>query len=479
MFKNPWLLLIVLWALVPFGCKTPVSQMTKTKVLPEVKAPDLPTAKTKTPRPLLPYEKYTLDNGLEVILSVDKSTPFVAVNVWYQVGAVNEVPHKTGLAHLFEHLMFEGSRQYGASQHFKLLEKAGAFDINASTSFDRTNYYQTVPKSRLEEVLSLESSRMYFLVIDQAKLDEQRAVVMNERRQRYDNAPYGLASVEVWQSLFGRNHPYYGKVIGSMKDLNAATLSDVQGFYDVHYGPENASLALVGDFDPVQAKVLINKYFSTLPKGKKIATPQIPNPTIQSQEILVVEEKLGKLPLIRIHYLTPSLFQLGDADMDILGHILTGGAFGRLTKAITRDKNLASSVSAYQQSMEQVSVFTIDALLNPGVNEQKVLHEIDTVLASISSNPPQQQEIDRARNYILKEQYFSLEALGGNSGRAELLQTYNRFAKTPGFLEADAKRYNMVDQSSLKRYAEQFLKKESRKILIANPISPAVAQKGK
>jgi zinc protease len=427
---------------------------------------------------LLPHEKYTLDNGLDVILSVDKSMPFVAVNVWYQVGSVSEKPHKTGLAHLFEHLMFEGTRQVPASQHFRLLEKAGAFEVNASTSFDRTNYYQTVPKSQLELALSLESSRMFFLAIDQHKLDEQRAVVRREREQRTETAAYGLATQKLWQSVFAKPHPFFGKVIGSHEDLMAASLDDVQDFYDLHYGPQNASLTLVGDFDEAEAKALINKYFATLPKGEKVPEPILPKFSINKQEIIRVDEKLGKLPLVRIHYLTPALFQPGDAEMDVIAHILTGGEYGRLTKAITRDKQLASAVSAYQQSMDQLSVFTIDAMLNPGVNENLVIEEIDKVIADLLAVPPSQIEIERARNSILKTQLFSLQSIGGHSGRAELLQIYNRFAKNPDYIKQDIMRYQVVDQKALESYAKSYLSKEARKVLIAKPSVPHVAAKG-
>lgn len=427
----------------------------------------------------IPNEKYTLDNGLTVILAEDHTTPFVASSVWYQVGSVSEQPQKTGLAHLFEHLMFEGSRQVKASGHFKYLENAGAFDVNATTSFDRTNYYQTVPKNQLELVLSLESSRMYFLELTQKKLDEQRAVVRREREQRFETTPYGLAALTLWQSIFPKGHPYYGRVIGSHEDLEAASLGDVQGFYDEFYGPSNACLTLVGDFDSNQAKSLINKYFATLPKTKIEITPKLPAVVIDQQEIIRVDEKLGKVPLLRIQYLSPALFKSGDAEMDVLAHILTGGEYGRLTKALTRDQRLASSVSAYQQSLEQLSTFTIDARLNPGVDDNEVIKTIDKVLAELITNPPTALEIDRARNSILTDQFFGLQNLGGYSGRAELLQSYNRFAKNPDFIQQDVMRFRRIDSKALVLAAQHFLKiQQARKILIAKPASNHVAKKG-
>lgn len=424
----------------------------------------------------LPNNHYYLDNGLKVIFSKDPS-PFVALNLWYQVGANNEEPNKTGKAHLFEHLMFEGSKHISDPPgHFRILEKAGGFGINASTSFDRTNYYETVPKNELERVLSMESSRMFFLDITQAKLDEQREVVRREREQRYETQPYGMATLKLWESIFPKNHPMHGRVIGSHEDLKASSLNDVQSFYDRYYGPSNACLTLVGNFDEDEAKKLINKYFASLPKTEPIKPAVVPEVKIDGQEIIKFDEKLGKVPLIRFQYITPALFAPGDAELDVLAHILAGGEFGRLTKAITRDKPLASSVSAYQQSLEHLSVFSIDVVLNPAVEANAVISEVDQVLASLVSEPVQELEIDRARNSILTDQFFGLQEL---SARAEMLQIYNRFAKNPDSINQDFERYRAVDQESIKVSAQKYLPVgQGRKILIAQPASNSVATKG-
>jgi zinc protease len=421
----------------------------------------------------LPVEKYVLDNGLTVLLSQDHHTPFVTVNIWYYVGSINEQSGKTGLAHFFEHLMFEGSKH--VAEQFRVLENAGAFDVNASTNFGQTIYHETLPKNKLELPLSLESSRMSFLTINQEKLDEQRKVVLRELEQRILTTPYGEAIFKLWQNMFGENHPFHGRVIGSPKDLEKARLEDVQSFYDQHYGPSNASLALVGDFKKEEAKTLINKYFATLPKTKKEVEPILPSVVLKKQEIIHVEEKLGKLPFIRIQWVTPALFKPGDAELDVLSIILTGGEYGRLTKAITRNKHLASSTSAYQQSFGQLSVFTIDALLNQGIKEQDVLQEIDNVLLELVKNPPTIVEIDRARNSILTKQFFGLQSLGN---RAELLQTYERFANNPDFLMQDVMRYQKIDPEALKLSALRYLPIDVRKILIATPLSTHVVQKG-
>lgn len=428
--------------------------------------------------PTITHEKYVLDNGLTVLLSEDHSAPFVATSVWYKVGGVNERPKKTGLAHLFEHLMFEGSAHVKQDDHFKLLEGVGAFQVNASTSFDRTNYFETVPKSQLELSLALESSRMFWLNISQAKLDEQRAVVRREREQRYETSPYGLATLSLWQSIFPEANPMHGRVIGSHEDLEQASLSDVQSFYDQFYGPTNASIALVGDFTSSEVKKLINQYFASLPNSGLQAKPSIAAPVLTEQEILRYQEKLGRLPMIRIQYLTPAVFKPGDADLDVIAHILTGGEHGRLTKAITREQPLTSSVAAYQQSFGQVSVFTIDAMLNPGVDDVAVIKEIDKVIAGLSIEPPSALEIERARNAILTNYYFNLQDLGGDGGKAEALQSYQLFTGDSNFMEKDLARYQAVNSQSIAESSVKYLPAErARKILIASPLISNVANK--
>jgi predicted Zn-dependent peptidase len=427
---------------------------------------------------IIPHEKYVLDNGLNVILSVDPSTPFVAVNLWYNVGSNNETIGKTGLAHLFEHLMFEGSAHAEDDQYIKITESSGAFALNATTNFDRTNYYITVPKRQLELALALEASRMSFLTISQAKLDEQIKVVANERRQRFEMTPYGLASLELWQKLFPKTHPMHGAIIGSHEDIENANLSDVKSFYNKHYGPTNASLVIVGDFDKEKTKLLIKKYFATLPKTKAVTKVKLPLLSDSPQEIIRVPEKLAQLSLLRIQYISPALFSPGDAELDIISNILAGGEHSRLIKALTRDKHLASSVSAVQQSFEKLSVFSIDAILNPNVKESDALNVIDNVIADLITNPPRMQEINRARDTILTNYFFGLQELGGSFGRAETLQSYNRFAGDPNFIQKDIARYNAVSQTSIIECVKKYLPLgKNRKILEAIPEKIHVAHK--
>jgi zinc protease len=267
--------------------------------------------------------------------------------------------------------------------------------------------------------------------------------------------------------------------VRSYRDLVAADLKDVQSFYDQYYGPTNATLALVGDFNKKEALDLINKYFATMPKTAKVTTPTLPKVAIGKEEIIRVDEKLGKLPLIRIQYITPGYLAPGDAEMDLLSHILTGGANGRLTKALTRDKQIANSVSATQQSFGQTSVFTIDVVLNPSVSEADAIKEVDRILTELANTPITATEIERAKNSILTGQLFGLQSLGGYSGRAELLQTYNHFALRPDYLKDDILRYSNVDATALTNAAKKYLPVgKARKILIAKPVFVSVAKKG-
>jgi zinc protease len=424
----------------------------------------------------IPYEQYQLPNGLNVILSPDKG-PGVAISVWQKVGSNDEVKGRSGLAHLFEHLMFEGS-EHVPSDPFALLESVGAHSLNASTSFERTNYYETVPSDQLELALAVESDRMSFLKISQEKLNEQLEVVRREREQRFEAAPYGEASLLFWEQMFPKPHPFHGHIIGSHEDLISATLADVQNFYKKHYGPTNASIALVGDFKVDEAKALIAKYFQTLPATPKTPEPHIPAVVFKDQTILRVEEKLGKLPLLRIAYITPALYQEGDADLDLLGGILSGSENGRLTKALTRDNKLASSVNTYQQSHKELSVFTIEALLNADTKPEDAINVIDKVLASVANNPITAIEIERSRNTFLTAMMLGLQEKGGYKGKAEVLQSYWRFTGDPGFLSKDLERYANVTPGSMTQSVAKYLPpKDKRKILIAAPVTTQIASK--
>src|SRR5215469_415152 len=326
-------------------------------------APTLEQTQTAAPKPAplqapeLKFERYKLENGLEVILSEDHRLPLVDVDLWYHVGAVNETAAHTGFAPLFEHMMFEGSKHVPGSSHAHFLEAAGASDFNGTTSFDRTNYYETLPSNQLELALWLESDRMGYLPdkLDQANLSNQQDVVRNERRQSYENAPYGIAQEAVYHELFPKDHPYYPMVIGSHADIQAAKLEDVRNFFKLYYAPNNASLAIVGDFDPAKVKPLVEKYFGPLKSGVEVPRVKVTTPPIASERRRVVQDNV-QLPRVYLAWLTSPIFKPGDAEADIAATALGGGKSSRLYKKLVYERQLALEVEAEQQSLSLASV---------------------------------------------------------------------------------------------------------------------------
>ena len=419
----------------------------------------------------IPFTKYTLpSNGLEVILSEDHTLPIVAVNIWYHAGPINEAPKRTGFAHLFEHLMFQGSKHVGDDQHFKLLESRGATHMNGTTSYDRTNYFETVPANDIELALWLESDRMGFLLdtFDQAKLDNQRQVVMNEKRQSFDNAPYGPSRVALVQSLFDADHPYYGAVIGSMDDLEAAKLEDVKDFYTRYYAPSNATLVLAGDFDTATIKGLIDKYFSTLERRPSPPKRDITTKNIDHERRLTVPEPVA-LPRITMAWHSPAAFAKGDADADVLSNILGGGKTSRLYRKLVYELQLAEGVAAMQESQSLVSTFVVLVTLNADSDLKKVESELQKVLDDVRAHPPTQQEIDQARNILLTQMTGSLQDVGGFTGKADMLNRYNQYTGDPGFIAHDLQRYSEVTPKSVHEFAKDLLDPAHRAVVVTVP----------
>ncbi|MBN2341834.1 MAG: insulinase family protein [Deltaproteobacteria bacterium] len=413
-------------------------------------------------------EKYTLPNGLKVILHENHSLPLVAVNLWYHVGAVNEAKGKSGFAHLFEHLMFQGSGHVADDEHIRVLEQIGASDLNGSTGFDRTNYFQTVPANHLETALWLESDRMGYLLdaLTQAKLDNQRDVVKNERRQTTENQPYGLAEELFWQRIFPADHPYYGLIIGSMADLNQASLADVKHFFTTYYSPANATLTVAGDIDIAQVKSLIEKYFG--PIQGVTPSPLAPLPPVEINESFVMqqEEPIAPLAKVEVSWITPKAYAPGDAEADILANILSGGKSSLLNQRLMRELEMVQQVSAYQMSMQQLSVFTIEAVVRPGVSPQTVLAEIDNVLASVRAGNVTEELVTRAVNQFETGFFQDLERIGHV---ADQLQRYNHFTGNPDYIEADLHRYTSVAPEDVVAFANQYLLNEHRAVLYAVP----------
>ena len=432
-----------------------------------------PVASADVPR--LQFEKYTLRNGLEVILSQKRGLPMVAVNLWYHVGPSNEDKGRTGFAHLFEHMMFQSSKHVPPDSHIRLLEAAGASDLNGTTDYDRTNYFETVPSNQVELALWLESDRMGYLLdkVDQAALSNQQDVVRNERRQSIENEPYGLAEETLVQTLFPAGHPYYGNVIGSHEDIQAAKLEDVKKFFRQYYAPNNASLAIVGDFEPAQMKALVQKYFGTLKQGPAVPPikAQTP-PPITSERRKVVTARV-ELPRVYMAWLTSPILKPGDADADIAATILGGGRSSRLYKKLVYEKQIAQDVTAQQYSLMLGSIFQIQATARPGHTVEELEKALEEELATFRTKPAERNEIERARNMIETNMIGGLERLGGFGGIADRLNSYNHYLGNPDYLQQDVQRYRGVTASTLQTFARDQLAPTARVVMHVVPGQPA------
>lgn len=425
------------------------------------------------PPPNIKYEKYTLANGLDVILSEDHRLPLVSTNIWYHVGPANELPGRTGFAHLFEHMMFEGSKHVPGNAHFRYLEAAGATGINGTTDFDRTNYFETLPSNQLELALWLESDRMGYLPdrLDQASLTNQQDVVRNERRQSIENSPYGIVEEGLFHNLFPKGHPYYADVMGSHADIQAVKLEDVRDFFKLYYAPNNASLAIVGDFDPAQAKQLVEKYFGPLKRGAAVPKIAAVTPPITAERRVVIHDHV-ELPRVYMGWLTSSIFKPGDADADLASDILGGGKSSRLYKKLVYDKQIALDVSASQDSLILGSVFEIVVTARPGHTAEEIEKAIDDELTAFRNDGPTQAELERARNGVETHMIEGLERLGGFGGVADRLNEYNHYLGNPGYIADDLGRYQKATIASIRTFAQTELKPTERVVVYGIPGTP-------
>ena len=423
--------------------------------------------------PQIAIEKHTLDNGLGVMLVEDHRLPRVAVSVWYHVGPANEEPGRTGFAHLFEHMMFQQSKHVGQDQFFKMLEEAGGSDMNGTTSFDRTNYFETLPSNELELGLWLESDRMGFLLdkLDVAALENQQDVVRNERRQSIENAPFGIVEEAIYHNLYPKGHPYYGYVMGSHADIQAAKLDDVRRFFKQYYSPNNASLAIVGDIDKAATMKLVEKYFGPLKKGPDVPQVQVTTPPITSERRLEVKDHV-ELPRLYISWLTPGFFQPGDAEADMTSHILGGGKSSRLYRRLIYEKQIAQDVSVTQNSQSLGSVFTIQATARPGHTLDELEKETNEVLEGLRTKGPEAKELDRAKTSVETGIFEGLERFGGFGGVADRIQTYNHFVKNPDYLAQDVDRYRKVTAAQVQEFAQKYLADNSRVVVRGVPGEP-------
>ena len=417
--------------------------------------------------PTIQFEKYRLKNGLEVILSEDHRLPLVAVNIWYHVGPANERPGRTGFAHLFEHMMFEGSRHVGAKAHFKILEAAGANSYNGTTNLDRTNYFETVPSNKLELALWLESDRMGFLedMLDSEKLANQRDVVRNERRQRIENVAYGVVEDAEFRELFPKSHPYHARVMGSHADIEAGNLADVREFHKQYYSPNNASLAIVGDFSKPQAKAFVEKYFGTLASGPAVPKIDVETPPITSVRRITVTDQV-ELPRIYMAWITPPRYKPGNAEANMIAHILGGGKSSRLYKKLVYELQIAQHVSIENDSLLLGSVFELQATATPGVKIEDLEKAINAELSTFRQEGPTQAEVDGARNTI---QSNIIRGLEGSGEVADRLNQYNHFLGDPGYLPRDLKRYSDATVAQIKQICGQYLGDDQRVIVYGVP----------
>jgi zinc protease len=405
--------------------------------------------------PAIPFEKYTLENGLEVILAPDHSTPVVAVNTWYHVGSADEQPGRTGFAHLFEHIMFMGSEHVPVGKFDSWLEAAGA-NNNGSTTQDRTNYYEWLPSNALPLALWLDGDRMGYLLptMDQAKVDLQRDVVKNERRQGVDNVPYGRANETILAALFPEGHPYHHSVIGSMADLSAASLDDVKHFFNTYYAPNNATLVIAGDFDTDSAKTWVERYFGRIPRNEQPPPrPAVPSFAIPRDTFMVLEDRV-QLPRLYQSWHTVKAFANDDAALDVLAFVLADGKNSRLYKRLVYDMQVAQDARAFQNSMRLDGYFQIVVTPKPGQTPSHMASLVREEIQRVVSNGIEPRELERARNSILAGQIDRLASVLGKSDR---LNYYNYFVGTPDYTRQDAERFRNVTAADVRRVARAYL----------------------
>ena len=450
--------------------KSAASLLLLTLALP---APVAAQAAQTPPSPATPiqvaYTQFTLPNGLRVILHEDHSVPVATVNTWYRVGSANELPGRTGFAHLFEHLMFMGSGHAPYGEFDSQLESVGGGN-NASTANDRTNYYIDVPSNALELALFLESDRMGYLLdaMQPKTVDAQRDVVKNERRQSYENRPYGVADITLNEMLYPDTHPYHWPVIGYMEDLTAATYEDVVNFFKTYYVPSNASLVVAGDIDPVKTRQLVEKYFSDVKAGPAPKPMSIPGVSLTGVQKKTITDRV-QLPRITLAWLTPRHLEAGDSALDVLADILAGGKNARLYKRLVYDLQIAQDVSAFQESMDLSSDFQIVATPRPGHTVEELLTIIDEEIVKLQQEGPSAREFERSLNQIEASFYNRMERVGGFGGKADQINGYYSKTGDPDYFNEDLGRYRALSPSDIRAAAAAFLPRDRRVELIVQP----------
>lgn len=415
----------------------------------------------------LPVAKITLHNGLDVLVHEDHQLPMIAVNLWYHVGSKNEQPGRTGFAHLFEHLMFEGS-EHSSTGYFPPLQQAGAA-VNGSTNADRTNYWEVVPSNAIDLALWLESDRMGHLLpaLTQERFETQRAVVLNERRQTYENRPYGLAIAAVMARLFPPDHPYHWLTIGAVDDLQAMQLDEVQDFFRTYYHPANASLSLAGNINTDTAFKLAEQYFGDIPTG-----PSPPRPIVKtalSREVRLVLEDRVEMPRVYMAWHSPAMFAEGDAEMDLIADLLANGKASRLYRVLVYERRIALDVAAFQSSLEIGGFFLLVATGLAGTPLTSLVFAIDEIIDEVCQEGPRVSELKRAQAQTEAHFVYRLQTVGGFGGKSDQLNAYNVFRQDPEFFSADLHRYQVATSDSVRQVVSQVLMPNQRVILSVVP----------
>jgi zinc protease len=430
-----------------------------------------PASAQPKPRNLdVAYTQFDLPNGMHVILHEDHTVPLVTVNVWYHVGSAREKTGRTGFAHLFEHLMFMGSKHAPYGDFDRLLEAAGG-NNNASTAEDRTNYYIDVPSNALDLALFLESDRMGYLLdaMSPKTVDAQRDVVKNERRESYENAPYGMASIEIAQMLYPKGHPYSWPTIGYMEDLTAASYDDVVQFFRTYYQPANASLVIAGDIDPARATASVQRWFADVKPGSTPVGPiDYPHPDLREVKKKTIQDSV-QLPRLYLTWITPPHLAPGDAELDVLSLLLAGGKNSRLYKRLVYELQIAQDVTAYQASKSLNSEYQIVVTARPDASIDRIRGIVDEEIKKIQEAPPADREFRRAINQVESSFYDRMERIGGDGGVADQMNSYYDAAGNPAYFNEDLSRYRALAPNDVTAAARAFLPLTRRVELVVEP----------
>jgi zinc protease len=461
------------------SAQAPAGQVARPSPAPPIQRPAPQASRPATLT--VPFTQFTLPNGLHVILHEDHTVPLITVNVWYHVGSAREKPGRTGFAHLFEHLMFEGSQHVKEGEFDTLLEGAGATN-NGSTETDRTNYYIDAPSNALELALFLESDRMGYLLetMSPERVNGQRDVVKNERRQSYENAPYGMAPIEISKMLFPEGHPYHWPTIGYMEDLTAASYEDVVDFFRKYYQPANASLVVAGDIDPARARSVVEKWFADVKPGSGVVPPiDYPHAMLTTVSRKTIEDRV-QLPRLYISWITPPLFKPGDAELDVVSQILAGGKNSRLYKRLVYDLQIAQDVTAFQASAALDSQFQIVVTARPGDPQSapaalidRIRTIVDEEITKLQQTPPATREFQRAINQIEASFYNRMESVGGFGGKGDQLNAYYTATGNPDYFNEDLSRYRALSAGDIQAAAAYWLPLKRRVELTVEPMKAA------